>query len=187
MQYTVTGVNRMERFIHDMLAYSQAAEGGLEIKPFPCRLALDWALLELQPIIDETGAEIVADELPVVTGDAMRLSQVFKNLIGNAMKYRSEAAPVIRISTVEHNSEHVICIRDNGMGIDPKYFDNIFVLFKRLHGRELAGSGVGLAICKQIVEHHGGRIWVESEPGAGSKFCFTLPKVAVERSASSSN
>jgi two-component system, sensor histidine kinase and response regulator len=187
MQYTVTGVNRMERFIQDMLSYSQAAEGGLDIKPFPCRLALDWALLELQPLIDETGAAIVSDELPVVFGDPMRLSQVFKNLIGNAIKYRGENAPGIQVSAKEHNSEHVICIRDNGIGIDPKYFDNIFVLFKRLHGRELAGSGVGLAICKQIVENHGGRIWVESEPGVGSSFCFTLPKTSGERVASSAN
>jgi two-component system, sensor histidine kinase and response regulator len=187
MQYTITGVNRMEKFIHDMLAYSQAAEGGLELKPFPCRLAVDWALLELQPVIDETHATVSSDELPVVFGDPMRLAQVFKNLIGNAIKYRGERPANIHIGSTEQNAEHTICIRDEGIGIDPKYFDNIFVLFKRLHGRELAGSGVGLAICKQIVEHHGGRIWVESKPGQGSSFCFTLPKVSGERVASSAD
>ena len=187
MQYTVTGVNRMERFIHDMLLYSQAAEGNIELKPFPCRQALDWALLELQPLIAETGATIASDPLPVVTGDPMRLSQVFRNLIGNAIKYRGDRVPEIHVSVTEQKADHTICIRDNGIGIDPKYFDNIFVLFKRLHGRELSGSGVGLAVCKEIVEHHGGRIWVESQLGKGSSFCFTLPKASNERVASSSN
>jgi signal transduction histidine kinase len=111
------------------------------------------------------------------------MSQVFKNLIGNAIKYRGERPLVINISATEQGHDHVIVISDNGIGIDPKYFDNIFVLFKRLHGRDRSGSGVGLAICKEIVEHHGGRMWVESEPGVGSRFCFTLPKVTVERSA----
>jgi two-component system sensor histidine kinase/response regulator len=187
MQFTVAGVNRMEKFIHDMLLYSQAAESDIEIKPFPCRQALDWALLELQPLIAETGATIVSDSLPVVVGDPMRLSQVFRNLIGNAIKYRGERAPEIHVSVAEQKADHTICISDNGIGIDPKYFDNIFVLFKRLHGRELSGSGVGLAVCKEIVEHHGGRIWVESQPGKGSSFCFTLPKANNQRVISSSN
>lgn len=182
MDITIKGVNRMEKFIHDMLAYSQAAEAEMDLKPFSCRTALDWALMELEPTIHESGALITADALPVVVGDPMRLSQVFKNLIGNAIKYRSDHAPEVHVSSKADGPEHVICINDNGIGIDPKYFENIFVLFKRLHGRDRAGSGVGLAICKEIVEHHGGRIWVESEPGKGSRFCFTLPKVS-ERAA----
>jgi two-component system sensor histidine kinase/response regulator len=186
MQFTITGVNRMEKFIHDMLAYSQAAEAQIDMKTVDCRTALDWALMELQPAIDESGATVTADALPVVVGDPMRLSQVFKNLIGNAIKYRGELAPVIHVSKSEEAGEYVICIRDNGIGIEPKYFDNIFVLFKRLHGRERSGSGVGLAICKEIIEHHGGRIWVESDPGQGSSFCFTLPKVVLERVTSGS-
>ena len=177
MQFTITGVNRMEKFIHDMLAYSQAAEADMEMKAFSCRTALDWALMELQPAIEESGATITSDALPVVMGDPMRLSQVFKNLIGNAIKYHGEQTPQVHVSAAAEGLEHIICIRDNGIGIDPKYFDNIFILFKRLHGRDRAGSGVGLAICKEIVEHHGGRIWVESDPGQGSSFCFTLPKV----------
>jgi signal transduction histidine kinase len=184
VHYTVSGVDRMEKFIHDMLSYSQAAESAFEMKPFPSRTALDWALLELQPAIQESAASITFDELPLVFGDPMRLSQVFKNLIGNAIKYRSAEEPVINISCTEQGSEYTFCVCDNGIGIDPQYFTNVFTLFRRLHGRELSGSGVGLAICKEIVEHHGGRIWVESKPGAGSQFCFTLPKVSSERVAS---
>ena len=182
LQFTVSGVNRMEKFIHDMLAYSQAAEADMDMKAFSCKTALDWALMELQPAISDAGATVETGELPTVLGDAGRMSQVFKNLIGNAIKYRSERPLVINISATEQASEHVIVVSDNGIGIDPKYFDSIFVLFKRLHGRDRSGSGVGLAICKEIVEHHGGRMWVESEPGVGSRFCFTLPKMTGERS-----
>ena len=103
MQYTVAGVNRMEKFIQDMLSYSQAAEGAIEMKPFPCRTALHWALLELRPIVEESGASVTSGELPVIFGDPMRLSQVFKNLIGNAIKYRGERSPDIRISATDHN------------------------------------------------------------------------------------
>lgn len=183
VQFTIAGVNRMEKFIHDMLAYSQAAEAHVEMKPFSCRTAIDWALMELQPAIAESKATVEMDELPTVLGDVGRMSQVFKNLIGNAIKYHGEHPPAIRVSSVDQGHEYVICINDNGIGIDPKYFDSIFVLFKRLHGRDRSGSGVGLAICKEIVEHHGGRIWVESKPGEGSRFCFSLPKVSGELTA----
>ena len=186
MQFTITGVSRMEKFIHDMLSYSQAAEAEVEAKFFPCRTAVDWALMELGPAIAESGATIRIDDLPVVWGDPMRLSHVFKNLIGNAMKYRAQHPPTIHVSATEDAEGHTICVRDDGIGIDPKYFDNIFVLFKRLHGRELSGSGVGLAICKEIVEHHGGRIWVDSTPGKGSAFYFTLPTGAGEFVAATS-
>lgn len=183
IDFTVTGVSRMEKFIHDMLAYSQAAEGNIEMQPFSCRAALDWALMELQTTITETDAVVTFDPLPTALGDPMRISQVFKNLIGNAIKYRGDRPPVIHITATEQDTEHTICIRDNGIGIEQKYFDNIFVLFKRLHGRERSGSGVGLSICKEIIEHHGGRIWVESAPGNGSSFCFTLQKVTEELAA----
>ena len=180
MQFTISGVTRMEKFIHDMLSYSQAAEAEVDLKLFPCRTAVDWALMELGPAISETGATIRIGELPVVWGDPMRLSHVFKNLIGNALKYRASHPLLVDLTATEQDNQHMICITDNGIGIDPKYFDNIFILFKRLHGRELSGSGVGLAICKEIVEHHGGRIWVDSTPGEGSSFCFTLPKITTE-------
>jgi signal transduction histidine kinase len=108
--------------------------------------------------------------------DAMRISQVFRNLIGNAIKYRSADPPRIHVSVAARDSEWVVSIADNGMGIDPKYADAVFVLFKRLHGRDKSGSGVGLAVCKEIVEHHGGLIWFDSTPGQGSTFYFTLPQ-----------
>lgn len=185
MQVTVAGVNRLEKFIQDMLAYSQAAEAEIDLKSISCQTAVDWALMELQRPIAESGASITAGPLPVVMGDATRLSQVFTNLIGNAIKYKApDTAPVIRIEAREDRKEHIICVRDNGIGIDRKYFENIFVLFKRLHGRERSGSGVGLAICKEIIERHGGRIWVEPAPGSGSSFYFTLPKAPPESGTS---
>jgi signal transduction histidine kinase len=182
--YAVQGVSRMEKFIRDMLSYAQAAEGGIEMKPVACISIVDWALLELELSIRESGAQITHDELPVVLADSMRLSQVFKNLIGNAIKYHGEQPPRVHISCSAHADMWQISIADNGIGIDPKYVDSVFGLFKRLHGRDKAGSGVGLAICKEIVEHHGGRIWVDSEPGKGSTFHFTVPKVTAEQKAS---
>jgi two-component system, sensor histidine kinase and response regulator len=172
----VDGVERMERFIRDMLSYSQSVEGGLDIRATNLRTTVDMALLELDHRIRETGATVNCEPLPLVSVDARRMSQVFRNLIGNAIKYRSEAAPQIIISSAEVNQEYVISVNDNGIGIDPRYADSVFILFKRLHGPDKAGTGVGLSVCKEIVEHHGGRIWVESQPGHGATFRFTLPK-----------
>jgi chemotaxis family two-component system sensor kinase Cph1 len=166
----------MERFIRDMLSYSQSVEGGLDIRLTSLSAAVEMALLELNHVISESGAQVSCGPLPVIPIDALRMSQVFRNLIGNAIKYRSEVPPVIGISSAEQESEWVVAVRDNGIGVDPRYADTIFGLFKRLHGRDKAGTGVGLSVCKEIVEHHGGRIWVESEPGTGSTFLFTLPK-----------
>lgn len=182
--YTVQGVTRMEAFIRDMLSYSQAAEGGLDLKPNSCQMVLDWSLMELEAALKESGAEITHAELPIVVCDPMRLSTVFKNLIGNAIKYRGEGPPRIHVSARDEGALWRVSVKDNGIGIDPKYAESIFGLFKRLHGRELSGSGVGLAICKEIVEHHGGRIWVEVTEGPGSIFHFTVPKPRPERVAS---
>lgn len=184
ISYTVQGVSRMEWFIRDMLSYSQAAEGKLELKANSCQMVLDWSLLELEAAMKESGATITYDKLPVVLCDPMRLSTVFKNLIANAIKYRSERPPAIHVSAIEQGGMWRVSVSDNGMGIDPKYAESIFGLFKRLHGRERSGSGVGLAICKEIVEHHGGEIWVESSVGEGSTFHFTVPKPIGERVAS---
>ena len=183
MQVTVNGVSRMEKFISDMLSYAQAVEAEIDMKLVACQTAVDWAMLELQGAIDESGASVTRGELPFVIGDPVRLSQVFRNLIGNAIKYRGDQPPVIHIGCEEAHDEYVISVRDNGMGIEAKYFNNIFVLFKRLHGRERSGSGVGLAVCKEIVERHGGKIWVESTVGRGSTFWFTLPKATGDRTA----
>lgn len=183
INYTVDGVTRMQSFIRDMLAYSQAAEGGLETKPMPAQDALDEALKELEAVIGESGADISVEELPTVMADCSRISQVFRNLIGNAIKYAGSEAPRIHISAKEDGGDWVFSVKDNGIGIEEKYAEQVFGLFKRLHGRERAGSGVGLAICREIVEHHGGRIWVESSLNAGSTFRFTLPKAGVDRTA----
>ena len=176
ISYVVEGTGRMEKFIRDMLSYSQSAEGQLDMVEAPLKVALDMALLELDAAVRESDASITLDALPTVRMDAMRLSQVFRNLIGNAIKYRSSDAPRIHVSAMGRDSEWVVSIADNGMGIDPRYADTVFVLFKRLHGREKSGSGVGLAVCKEIIEHHGGRIWFDSVPGRGSTFHFTLPQ-----------
>jgi signal transduction histidine kinase len=176
LAYVVEGVERMERFIRDMLSYSQSVEGDLDIRETDLSTPVNMALMELEHRIRETTAIVRCESLPVVPIDVLRMSQVFRNLIGNAIKYRSDAAPVITISSADASSDYVISVRDNGIGIDPRYADSIFVLFKRLHGPDKAGTGVGLSVCKEIVEHHGGRIWVESQPGEGSTFRFTLPK-----------
>jgi signal transduction histidine kinase len=184
IRYSIQGASRMESFISDMLSFSQAAEGNLDLKPASCESVLQWALLELDAAVRESGALVTHADLPTVLCDSMRLSHVFKNLIGNAIKYRSADTPRIHISSVEQSDAWRIAVADNGLGIDARYVDTVFALFKRLHGREKPGSGVGLAICKQIVEQHGGTIWVESVEGQGSTFYFTVPKVQAERAAS---
>jgi signal transduction histidine kinase len=176
VQFVIDGVDRMEKFIRDMLTYSQSVEVALELKEAPARVALDMAVLELDAAIRDAGACVQSEPLPVVEADMMRLAQVFRNLIGNAIKYRSEAPPMIRVSAVQENGYYVFTVEDNGIGIDPKYADSIFHLFKRLHPREKSGSGVGLAVCKEVVERHGGRIWVDPSASGGSAFRFTLPK-----------
>jgi signal transduction histidine kinase len=174
--YAVEGVTRMQRLIEDLLAYSRAGAGERDVALTPAQDSLDRALAGLKLVIHEGGAVITSDPLPVVHADASQLEHVFSNLLGNALKFRSAAAPRIHLSAVRQESEWVFSVRDNGIGIDPQYFDRIFVIFQRLHGRgEYPGTGIGLAIAKRIIERHQGRIWVESEPGCGSTFFFTLP------------
>jgi signal transduction histidine kinase len=185
--YSVQGATRMETFIRDMLSYSQAAEAGLELKSTACKSVLEWSLLELEAMIRESGSEITQDVLPVVMCDPMRLAQVFNNLIANAIKYKGEHPPKIHIAATEQDQMWRLSVSDNGIGIDPLYAPTVFTLFKRLHGRERSGSGVGLAICKEIIENHGGQIWVESQPEQGSTFYFTLPKYEAERTGSATS
>jgi PAS domain S-box-containing protein len=176
--YAVDGCNRMQQMIQDLLAYSRAGTGGLKLREISSELALDAALLSLRAAIEESGAVVTHDSLPAVTTDDSQLSQVFQNLIGNAIKYRGTEVPRIHVSaTTDGGKERTFSVRDNGLGIDPQYFDRIFVLFQRLHGREeFAGTGIGLAICKKILERLGGRIWVESQLKQGSTFRFALPE-----------
>jgi signal transduction histidine kinase len=178
IEFVVRGTERMDTFIRDMLSYSQSAEGNLQIRTTPLKVPLDMALVELEMVIRDSGARVTSEQLPTVDIDAMRISQVFRNLIANGIKYRSpERPPKIHVAVAPRNSEWVVTVADNGMGIEKQYAEQVFILFKRLHGRDKSGSGVGLAICKQIVEQHGGEIWVESVPGEGSRFRFSLPAI----------
>ncbi|MEO5336510.1 MAG: PAS domain S-box protein [Magnetospirillum sp. WYHS-4] len=175
--FAVDGSGRMQAMIHDLLEYSRINSRGAHRHPVDSRQALRGALDNLVRAIDESGAELEIGELPVVTADAGQLMRLLQNLVGNALKYRvPDRQPVIRISARRQESEWLFSIADNGIGIDAQYFERIFRVFQRLHGRsQYAGTGIGLAVCKRIVERHGGRIWVESKPGEGSTFFFTLP------------
>jgi light-regulated signal transduction histidine kinase (bacteriophytochrome) len=174
--FIIEGTGRMNTFIQDMLRYSQTTDAVLERKRSSLDGVLNWALMEVHGAVQDSGAEITRGPLPELWVDSMRISQVFANLISNAIKYRDADPPRIHVSAVEQDQNWIISIADNGVGIEPRYKDQIFVLFKRLHGRDKPGSGVGLAICKDIVERHGGRIWVEPGAGRGSVFRFSLPK-----------
>jgi signal transduction histidine kinase len=175
IRYMVEGVTRMHNLLNDMLAYSRVTETKDKVLP-PANTdaVLQSAVLNLEATINETQAEITHDELPVVKADEIQLTQVFQNLLSNAIKYRSQEPPRIHVSAERRDDEWIFSVQDNGIGIDPQYSERIFGIFKRLHGRELPGTGMGLAICKRIVERHGGRIWVESQPGNGSTFRFAL-------------
>jgi PAS domain S-box-containing protein len=174
--YLVDGARRMSMLIQDLLSYSRLIRMGIApFGPVSGHAALETALVNLQRAIKDTAAEIQSDPLPVVWGHEMQISQIFQNLISNAIKYCGDRKPDIHISAQRRNGEAVFCIADKGIGIDPAYHDRIFGLFKRLHGRNVPGTGIGLATCKKIIEQHGGRIWVESKPGEGSAFYFSLP------------
>jgi PAS domain S-box-containing protein len=176
IHFTVNGVERMQMLIRDLLVYSQVSTKGSIFKTTNCSVVLEEAIRNLQTAIEETGAEITCDLLPTVMGDSSQLIRLFQNLIGNGIKFRSAARPKIHISAEQKEKEWVFSVRDNGIGIDPKHLDRIFVVFQRLHTKEeYEGTGIGLSVCKKIVERHGGRIWVESEPGKGSTFFFTIP------------
>ena len=176
--YALDGALRMQRLIEDLLAFSRVGTRGQALAPTDANGALDRALESLKLAIDETGATITRDGLPTVTADAGQLEHLFLNLLTNALKFRGSSPPEIRIAAERHDREWVFHVGDNGIGIDPQYFERIFIIFQRLHGKnEYPGTGIGLAICKKIVERHGGRIWVESQPGRGATFSFALPAV----------
>lgn len=173
--FIVDGANRMQRLINDLLSYSRVGTRGKPFQSIDFSVILGQVLVNLGPLIEENGAIITNGDLPVLMADETQISQLFQNLISNAIKFRSAERPVIHITARKEPDEWVFSVCDNGIGISPEYHERIFVIFQRLHAREeYQGTGIGLAICKRIVERHGGRIWVESEPGKGSKFFFTI-------------
>jgi light-regulated signal transduction histidine kinase (bacteriophytochrome) len=176
--YAVDGANRMQKLIQDLLAYSRAGTNGEALHEISSENSLNEALTSLREAIGESGAVVTHDSLPVITMNDTQLTQVFQNLVGNAIKYRNVEAPHVHVSARKNGGkEWIFSVQDNGLGIDPQYFERIFILFQRLHGREkFKGTGIGLAICKKILERLGGRIWVESQPEMGSTFCFALPE-----------
>jgi len=175
--FAVDGAKRMQNLINDLLAYSRVGTRGRALVSSPCEEALKEALANLQFAIAESGATITHEPLPEVNGDPTQLVQLFQNLLSNAIKFRGPEAPRIQVGAHPEGAEWVFPVCDNGIGLDPKFAERIFVIFQRLHQRDsYPGTGIGLAICKRIVQRHGGRIWVESMPGEGATFYFTLPK-----------
>ena len=171
----LAGADRMRHLILDLLEYSRVSTKGQELVPTDTDGILREVLETLHGAITETEATVTHDPLPIVQGDAWQLSQLFQNLLDNALKFRRDAPPVIHVSAEARDGECLFSVRDNGIGIDPRYAVHIFTVFQRLHGRdEYSGTGIGLAICRKIVERHGGRIWVESDQGRGATFYFTL-------------
>lgn len=174
--YIVDGAKRMQRLINDLLAYSRVGRTDMPIGEIDCNSILGRVINSMMPAIEESKAGITHDELPTLVGSDSNFIQLFQNLIGNAIKFHGPELPCVHVSTVKEGGEWIFSVRDNGIGIEPQYTDRIFLLFQRLHGREqYTGTGIGLSICKKIVEKQGGRIWVESEYGKGSTFYFTFP------------
>jgi len=173
----------MQRLIKGLLAYAQIeAVSSIRFETANTELALKGALRNLGLAITESNAVISHDPLPLLPGNQVQLEQLFQNLIGNAIKYRGSAPPLIHVSAVHKGNEWIFCVADNGLGIDPEHRARIFQVFTRLHGREIAGIGLGLAFCSKIIELHRGRIWVEANPAAetGSIFCFAIPAASLQ-------
>jgi PAS domain S-box-containing protein len=179
IEFIVEATKRMQELINDLLLYSRVDTKGKEFDDTDCSKVVEMACANLKVAIQEAGATIDCDLLPTVQADSSQLLQVFQNLIGNAIKFRAEHPPEIHISVKDTGKSWTFVVQDNGQGFDMKYVDRIFIIFQRLHTKEMyPGSGIGLAVCKKIVERHGGRIWVESAPGSGSSFQFTMLKAA---------
>jgi len=175
--YAVDGAKRMQRLINDLLAYSRVSTRGGSMQPVALQAILEETLATFRLVLAESGAEVTSDPLPTIQADPAQLLQLFQNLLGNALKFRGERPPRIHVGAVSTPAEWILSVRDNGIGIDPRYADRIFVIFQRLHERNAyPGTGIGLALCKKIVERHRGRIWVESAEGAGATFFVVLPR-----------
>ena len=177
IHFAVDGAERMQKLIEGLLAYSRITTQGAEFKRVDLNTVFSLAVSNLSVMIQENRAEVTKDDLPMILGDETHLVQLFQNLIGNGIKYRKfDVPPKVHLSGKKDGRNIVLSVRDNGIGIEPKYYERIFQIFQRLHSQsKYSGTGIGLALCKRIVERHHGRIWVESLPGEGSTFFFTVP------------
>ena len=176
--YAVDGAKRMQRLVADLLAYSRVGSQGRPLAPVDTQAVVTSVVEMMKPTIRKANAKIEISPLPAVLADEGQLRQLFQNLIGNALKFRAEADPVIGVRAARHNERWMFCVEDNGIGIDMQYAERIFQMFQRLHERgKYEGSGIGLSIVKRIVERHGGTIWLESKPGIGTSFFFSLTPI----------
>ena len=172
--FIVEGSSRMASLIRDMLLFARVMPPRLE--SMPMESVLQGVRMNLQKEIAAAGAVVTSEALPEINADPIQVGQLLQHLVGNALKFRSEAPPKVHISAGEGDGEVVVCVRDNGLGIDPRFHQQVFAVFKRLHGRDVPGNGIGLALCRRIVQGHGGRIWIESDGKSGSAFHFSLPR-----------
>lgn len=176
IHFMMDAAGRMSQLLRDLLAYSQAGRRDRGTPELTSSAnILQWAIMNIDRLIKESDAKITYDPLPKVEADQTELSQVFQNLLGNAIKYRSVEPPAIHISAVHMDDFYEFAVQDNGIGVDPEHHERIFGVFKRLHGKDVPGTGIGLAICRKIIESYGGRIWIESQPRQGATVKFTLP------------
>ena len=176
IELTIDCTKSMQGLIQGLLEYSRVGHKGKEFRPTECAVVLEKALFNLKAAIEESGAVVTCDGLPTIMADAVQLGSLLQNLIGNAIKFHGAEPPRVHVSAKKRDSEWLFSVRDNGIGIEPKFSERIFAVFQRLHtSAEYPGTGIGLAVCKKIVERHGGRIWVESEPGKGTTFSFNIP------------
>jgi light-regulated signal transduction histidine kinase (bacteriophytochrome) len=176
ISFAVDGATRMQKLINDLLDYSRVGSRGTELAALESNAALEQALDNLGLAIAESGATVTHDPLPVVTADESQLVRLFQNLVANALKFHGQEPLKVHVGVERKKDEWLFSVQDNGIGIAPEHLERIFLIFKRVYSEsEYPGSGIGLAVCKKIVERHGGMIWVESAPGHGAKFVFSLP------------
>ncbi len=186
LHYITSAASRMQHLVQDLLAFSRAGRAAVKKEPVSLDNCMAHAIDALRMRIEETGATIHCKSLPTVLGDATLLTQLYQNLLGNALKFVGSNQPEIHITVQQAGDMWTLGIRDNGIGIEPEYMEQIFKPFKRLHGMaEYEGTGIGLSICQKAVERHGGRIWVDSEPGEGCYFQFTLPVMVAQEAPTS--
>jgi light-regulated signal transduction histidine kinase (bacteriophytochrome) len=175
IEYAVDGAKRLQNLINGLLEYSRVETSGKSFEPVDCEKVFGDTLANLKVAIEESSAVITHDPLPTVMADRSQILQLLQNLIGNAIKFRSQEVPRIHVTAGRKDDELTFAVKDNGIGIEEQYKDRIFDLFQRLHSRGYSGTGIGLSVCKRIVERHGGKIWLESSVGKGSTFYFTIP------------